>query len=131
MDLLNEELSENYDIILIQEPYSTTFNMIRMPGNFRQVIPVNRLQVNIKIRSVIWVNKCLDTTDWVMLDVPESNNITAIQLKGPYGKLAIFNIYNDCTHSENQIILENYLRRNTNQLTSSENHHMMWAGDFN
>ena len=131
LDIVNEQLSENYDVILIQEPYTTRFNMLRTPGNFRQVIPINRLQDDAQIRSVIWVNKRLDTKDWIILDVPESNDITAIQLKGPYGKLTIFNIYNDCTHSENQIILGNYIRRNANQLLRTENHHMIWAGDFN
>jgi hypothetical protein len=84
LDIINEQLSQNYDILLIQEPYTTTFNMIRTPANFRQVIPINRFQDDAQIRSVIWVNKRLDTKDWIILDVPESNDITAIQLKGPY-----------------------------------------------
>ena len=58
-----------------------------------------------QIRSVIWVNKNIDTKDWVILDILDTNNITAIQLQGPYRKLTIFNIYNDCTHSENQTVL--------------------------
>jgi hypothetical protein len=28
LDIINENLSHNYDIILIQEPYTTTFNAI-------------------------------------------------------------------------------------------------------
>ena len=133
LDLVNEQLSQNYDIVLIQEPHTTRFNMLRTPSNFRQVIPgpVIRTQDHSKIRSVMWVNKRLDTKDWIILDIPESNDISAIQLRGPYGKLTIFNIYNDCTHSDNQTILGNYLRRNANQLTRTENHHMIWAGDFN
>ena len=131
LDIINEDVSQKYDIILIQEPYTTTFNMIRTPANFRPVYPLNRLQEDAQIRSVIWVNRRLDTKDWIILEVPESNDITAIQLKGPYGKLAIFNIYNDCTHSRNEGILGNYIRRHSNILTRSENHHMIWAGDFN
>ena len=131
LDIINEDVSQKYDIILIQEPYTTTFNMIRTPANFRPVYPLHRLQDDDQIRSVIWVNKRLDTKDWVILDVPESNDITAIQLKGPYGKLAIFNIYNDCTHTRNETILANFVRRHSNILTRTENHHMIWAGDFN
>ena len=131
LDILNEEVSQKYDIILIKEPYTTTFNMIRTPTNFRPVIPIHRLQDDAQIRSVIWVNKRLDTKDWITLDIPGSNDIMAIQLKGPYGKLAIFNIYNDCTHSRNETVLGNYIQSHSNNLTRSENHHMIWAGDFN
>ena len=109
LDIINEDVSQKYDIMLIQEPYTTTFNMIRTPANFRPVYPLHRLQDDDQIRSVIWVNRRLDTKDWIILDVPESNDITAIQLKGPYGKLAIFNIYNDCTHTRNETILSNYI----------------------
>ena len=98
LDILNEDLSQKYDIILIQEPYTTSFNAIRTPTNFRPVYPANRLQDDAQIRSVMWVNRRLNTKDWTILDIPDTNDITAIQLKGPYGKLTIFNIYNDCTH---------------------------------
>jgi endonuclease/exonuclease/phosphatase family metal-dependent hydrolase len=131
LDIINEEVSQKYDVMLIQEPYTTTFNVIRTPTNFRPVYPINRLQNNAQIRSVIWVNKRLNTNDWTILDVPDSNDITAVQLKGPYGKLMIFNMYNDCTHSRNEIVLGNYLRRHANTITRLENHHMVWAEDFN
>ena len=85
--------------MLIQEPHITTFNAIRTSANFRLVFPSNRLQDNTHIRSVIWVNRRLDTKDWTIIDIPDTNDLTAIQLKGPYGKLTIFNIYNNCTHS--------------------------------
>jgi endonuclease/exonuclease/phosphatase family metal-dependent hydrolase len=79
----------------------------------------------------MWVNWILDTKDWDILEISDMNDITAIQLQGPYGKLTIFNIYNDCTHSDNQTILNRYILRHANTLTREENHHMIWAGDFN
>ena len=44
LDIINENLSQKYDIILIQEPYTTIFNAIRTLANFRPVFPINRLQ---------------------------------------------------------------------------------------
>jgi hypothetical protein len=117
--------------MLIQEPYRTQFNVIRTPANFRPVYPTNRLQEDTPIRSVIWVNRKLDTKNWLILDIPDTNDITAIQLKGLYGKLTIFNIYNDCKHSRNETTLRTYIRRHANFVIRSENHHMIWAGDFN
>jgi hypothetical protein len=53
LDIINENLSQDYDLILIQEPYTTTFNAIRTPTNFRPVFPVHRLTSQDQIRSVI------------------------------------------------------------------------------
>ena len=131
LDIINERVSQKYDVMLIQEPYTTTFNAIRTPTNFRPVFPSHRLQSQDQIRSVIWVNKRIDTNDWTSLDIPGTNDITAIQMKGPYGVFSIFNIYNDCTHSRNEVALRQYVQNNTNNILASENHHMLWAGDFN
>lgn len=101
LDILNEGISQRFDLILIQEPYITAFNAIRMPMNFRPVFLSHRLRSQDPIRSVLWVNRKLDTKDWLVLDIPGTNNIMVTQLKGCYGKLSTFNIYNNCTHSRN------------------------------
>jgi hypothetical protein len=82
LDIINEKVSRSYDIMLIQEPYTTKFNAIRTPANFRPVFPRNREEVKVQIRSVIWVNKSLETKDWKIVDVQGTKDITAIQLKG-------------------------------------------------
>jgi hypothetical protein len=131
LDILNSKVSQNYDIMLIQEPYATAFNGIRTPTNFRPVFPSNRFTSKDKVRSVIWVNREIDTKNWLTLDIPNTSDITAIQLKGPYGKLSIFNIYNDCTHSRNEASLRRYIQDNSDIVLATENHHMVLAGDFN
>jgi hypothetical protein len=60
-----------------------------------------------------------------------TNDITAIQLKGEYGKVTIFNIYNDCTHSRNEVLLQNYLTTHRSTVVNGADTHMIWAGDFN
>ena len=47
LEIINERLSGEYDIILIQEPHTTTFNAVRTPTNFR---PVSR-RTGFKVRS--------------------------------------------------------------------------------
>ena len=84
-----------------------------------------------QVRSIIWVNKKLETKYWKIIDIPNTNDITAIQLKGTYGKITIFNIYNDCNHSENEIKLRNFIRENVHDICQNDNDHMIWAGDFN
>ena len=131
LDIINENLSQDYDLILIQEPYTTTFNAIRTPANFRPVFPAHRLLSQDQIRSVIWVNRKMDTNSWAALDIQDTNDITGVQLKGPYGSLSIFNIYNDCTHSRNEAKLQTYIQDHADLILGTENHHMIWVGDFN
>src|SRR6202161_3550110 len=110
LDLMNYRLSQKYEIILIQEPHTITFNNnIRIPTNFRAVHPSNRFHSQDPIRSVIWVNKSLDTSNWIPLDIPNTSDITAIQIKNTIGTISIFNIYNDCNHAQNERYLHHYL----------------------
>ena len=130
LELINGPLSLAWDIILIQEPHVTSFNYIRTPTNFRQVFPANRGREG-QIRSLIWVNKKLETKYWKILDVLDTNDITAIQLKGTYGRITIFNMYNDCNHSDNENKLRNFIQENAHDIHQNDNNHMIWAGNFN
>ena len=131
LDIINEKVSRHYDLMLIQEPYAMTFNHIRTPTNFRPIFPSNRIANAAQIRLVIWVNKNLEIKNWKIIDMQNTNDITAIQLKGAYRKITIFNIYNDCTHSRNEATLQNYLTSHRNEITDGDGTHMIWAGDFN
>ena len=131
LDLINKRVSSNYNLMLIQELHTTKFNAIRTPSNFCPIFPKNRFQDDTQIRSVIWVNKQLETKDWKIIDIKDTNNITAIQLKGNYGKITIFNIYNDCTHSRNETTLRNYIITHINTLIDDDESHMIWVGNFN
>ena len=52
-------------------------------------------------------------------------------MKSTLGTISIFNIYNDCAHSLNEHSLHTYINNNRHNILASENHHMIWAGDFN
>jgi len=81
--------------------------------------------------SVIWVNTEINTKSWNIIKVPDTNDITAIQVHGPYGTLSIFNIYNSCTHSQTEVTFRNFLHENADSISWGNNRHMMWCGDFN
>src|ERR1700684_621528 len=68
---------------------------------------------------------------WISLDVPETSDISTIQLKNAFGVISIFNIYNDCTHSRNENALHTYINNNRHKILTPPNHHMIWAGYFN
>ena len=128
---MNDRLSTLYELILIQELHTNTFNNIRTPTNFRAVYPSHRLQSDDPIRSVIWVNNSIDTSNWIALDIPNTNDISAIQLTNNPNTISIFNIYNNCLHSHNEHSLNSYINNNRHKILASDNHHMIWVGDFN
>ena len=63
-------------------------------------------------RAVTWVSVALATSSWKIINIPGTNDITAIQLKGAYGRLTIINIYNDCTHARTLRSVCEFLRTN-------------------
>ena len=131
LDLLNGLLGARWDIILLQELHITKFNMIRMPMRFHQVYPADRWKEGAMVWSTIWINAEIDTKSWKIIKVPGTNDITAIQMEGPFGKLTIFNIYNSCIHSLTETILRCFLHDNANDIWHGQDFHMLWCGDFN
>ena len=81
-------------------------------------------------RTVLLINKNLDTNHWEALDL-DSSDITAVVLSGNFGLLRIFNVYNDCTHSRTLRSLERYLATSSLHGSSSAPAHDIWIGDFN
>jgi exonuclease III len=131
LEIINTIESGKWDVILVQEPHMLNkFNAIRTPTNFRPVFLDDRGQNDKYIRSLIWVSTALETKDWKIIAIPGTNDITAIQLNGGYGKVTIFNIYNDCNNSHLENMLSTFLRDHSNELLTG-NSSMIWAGDFN
>ena len=64
------------------------------------VYPLLHLANSTINRSVILVNSALDVNKWAQIPVEDSNDVTAIQLYTPKGRITVFNLYVDCNHSE-------------------------------
>jgi len=132
-DLYNSQIASRFDIIMVQEPYiHPKFVHIRTPNQFLPVFPADRLRTPGKmVRSVIWVSVELEIGSWRELPIAGSNDLTTIQLLGNFGRLTIFNIYNDNTNMDSVKILKKFLPDNTEEVNNSENDHILWGGDFN
>jgi len=78
------------------------------------------------------IRASIKTDSWKQLDFP-SSDVTVIQVKGEWGKLTVFNVYNDC-HNDNTIrLLTNFHNSNQAKLTqvTSGAVHILWVRDFN
>ena len=98
-DLINSPLHQDWDLLLLQEPYIDTFGNTKVNSKWHTLYLSSRLTDEATDRSVILVNMALDTNIWVQVPFAGSNDVTAIQIQLPQGQITVYNIYNDCRHS--------------------------------
>lgn len=137
-DLINdlngsEAFSNKYDIICLQEPWTDRLGNARKGQRWDMLYPTSRLQLGDKtlLRSIILINRNIPTNNWQQIDIPNTNDVTAVQLTGLFGTLNIFNIYVDGTHSNALSSIENQLNTAHPDIGKGPNSHMVWCGDFN
>src|SRR6266481_4526292 len=130
-DLINSPVHNDWDLLLLQEPYIDMFGNTKVNSKWHTIYPSSHLTDNATNRSVILVNVALDSNSWAQLHFEGSNNVMVLQFSLPQGRLTIFNIYNDCTHSDTLSKLHQYLDQHSADLLASEVDHMIWCGDFN
>ena len=99
-DLINAPVHKEWDLLLLQEPYIDAFGNTKATSKWHVIYPSSHLADSSTCRAVILVNTALDTNSWSQVPFKDSNDVVAIQLRLPHGRLTIFNIYNDCTHSD-------------------------------
>ena len=111
-DLLNSPIHKQWDVLLLQEPYLDSYGNAKATRDWRVVYPSSHPANDSIVRSVILVNTKLDTNHWHQVNYHDNNDTTVIQFKGPYGRLSIFNIYNDGGHSNSLTALDHYISAN-------------------
>ncbi|KXN89368.1 hypothetical protein AN958_05701 [Leucoagaricus sp. SymC.cos] len=85
LDLINRKIREYWDIVCIQEPHVMKFSHIWTPNYYWQVfLSAQNNPAAGKVQSVIWVNERLDTNNWEVVNIPDTNDITAIRIIIPW-----------------------------------------------
>jgi hypothetical protein len=120
------------NIVALQEPAINYFNKTIATKDWVPIYPSTHSKHPNKTRSVTLIRATLTLDSWQQLDFP-SGDVTVIQLVGNWGKLTIFNIYNDGQHNGTVNLLTDYGHRNANVLGdgTAGNAHTVWLGDFN
>jgi hypothetical protein len=122
------------DIVALQEPAINGFGQTVASKDWKTIYPSTHTSDHTKTRSVILIRDNLLMDGWEQIDFP-SGDVTAIHLKGRWGKLTLFNIYNDCKHNNTLELLTNYHRKNIKEILGNIEtqlkHHLVWVGDFN
>ena len=122
------------DVVALQEPAINSYGQTVASKDWKTIYPSGHAIHPEKTRSVILVRDNLLTDGWEQIEFP-SGDVTAIRIKGSWGKLTLFNIYNDCNHDNTLELLATYHKRNYKEILGSaetqSKHHLMWVGDFN
>ncbi|KAI0313984.1 hypothetical protein OF83DRAFT_1031594, partial [Amylostereum chailletii] len=92
-----------------QEQWIDKFGNPRCPSNWRPIYPTPHYKDPRKDRSIIFINNAIKTDTYEQIEFP-SSDVTVVRFKGPFGQLTLFNIYNDCSHSNTVTTLDAFMR---------------------
>ncbi|KZV59410.1 hypothetical protein PENSPDRAFT_551512, partial [Peniophora sp. CONT] len=99
--LLHRDPHRDFDILLLQEPSINTLNGYTIANpNFAVAYPPDYdFDTKKPARAITLINKDINTNAYEILPFP-GRDVSAIQLKGEFGRITIFNIYNSCDNSD-------------------------------
>ncbi len=128
----NHLIREGINVIALQEPALSGGGLTISLRDWVSVYPMNHTSALLKTRSLTLIRANTSTKNWSQLDFP-SSNITVTQITRQWGKITIFNIYNDGENNKTIRLLTEYHRRNKAILerTLQGEAHIIWLGDFN
>jgi ribonuclease HI len=130
-------VEDKYDIICIQEPYFDFQHISRATGVWTSVYPTGfkRGTDDAAPRALTLVHTRLSTNCWTQIPM-DSLDVVAIRLLSDKGSLNLYNIYNDCTHSNTVRALGEHMEnreRDAEMMPSQDlkEEGDVWLGDFN
>ena len=130
-DLINSNVHKDYDLLVLQEPFIDTYGNAKAMRNWRVVYPSSRQADAALPRAVILVNHALDTNCWSQVCIADTRDLVAIQVKGDFGRILIYDIYNDCNNNDTITRLGTHLASAPQRAQSEGDSYSIWCGDFN
>ena len=90
-------IEKGIDIVALQEPSINAYNKSIASKDWKVIYPSTHEKSPLKTRTLILIRDDILTDSWEQLEI-QSRDVTAILIKGAWGRISIFNIYNDCKH---------------------------------
>jgi ribonuclease HI/exonuclease III len=133
-DLISNKnlIDKGITITALQEPAINSFNLTIASKDWTTMYPSTHGAHPEQTRTVTLMRATLASDSWAQLDFP-SGDVIVTQIKGPWGKIMIFNIYNDGNSDATLSELSKFYRENTTLFENpdKEDTHVVWLGDFN
>jgi len=121
---------KNYDIVALQEPHIDHLGNTRATPDWNVVYPTHKYTHKSRSQAVTLIHKRIDTNNWRQLPFP-SADVVVTQFNGTFGKITIFNIYDNSKLREVIPLLNTYLDNKIRTIQPNPNNHIMLMGDFN
>ena len=132
--LLSNNVLANYNIsiVALQEPAINAFNNSIASKDWITLYPTTHSAHPGKTCTLTLIRSTLCTDAWEQINFP-SGDVIIVTIKGDWGKLTIFNIYNDGNSNDTIKQLKQFHRSHANALEHAEvgAAHILWVGDFN
>ncbi len=106
-------LEAEINIVTLQEPAINYFDKTIVSRDWIVLYPTTHTENPAKTRSIILLQAAFCTDNWLQIDFP-LGNVTVVQLIGAWGKLTIFNIYNDREHNRTLTALSRFQHEHMN-----------------
>jgi len=129
-------VEDKYDVICIQEPYFDFQSLSRATGVWTSVYPsgFSRATDGPHPRALTLIHTRISTNSWVQVPV-NSLDIVAVQFTSDKGVLNVYNIYNDCSHSDTIRKLDVHMASRVVARSGPSDVNIdtgdIWLGDFN
>lgn len=123
------------DIVALQEPAINNFGTTIAAREWIPIYPSTHSTKPNKTRSLFLLRSNILTDQWQQVEFP-SGDVTIITICGNWGKLTIYNIYNNCDNNDTLLQLEafNSAQARTSPPPGNINvgmHPTIWLGNFN
>src|SRR5271155_1244798 len=107
-------VEDKYDVICIQEPYFDFQSLSIATSVWTSVYPsgFSRTAEGPVPRALTLIHTRISTNCWVQIPV-DSLDAVAIQFTSERGVLNVYNIYNDCSHSDTIKTLDRHMANRT------------------
>ena len=130
LHLLNTSRPNDWDILLIQEPWMS-FNGSRATPHWRILYPKLYFEDKTKpLRSLILINSRIPTDQYEQIQF-RSADVSGIYLKTNDRKLIIINVYNECSGNDSINAVREFLLTEFPDEHIPDDTHVILCGDFN
>ena len=107
------------DIVALQEPAINYLGKTIAARDWIPIYPSTHEKEPGKSRSLMLINATIPTENWEQVEFP-SGDVTVLRISGDWGRITIFNIYNNCLHDRTIHKLTRFHRINYGTLTDRQ-----------
>lgn len=125
-------ITKGINLVALQEPALRGGGQTISSRDWITIYPTNHGKDPMQTRAITLIRADVNSESWNQLDFP-SSDVTVTQFTGNWGKITVFNIYNDGKSDTTIRLLTEFHHRNkaTLEHATTGEAHVIWLGDFN